>query len=183
MHATVYHTLHILLLDHSPEALEMLAQCQMVWMLLSMSVGWTLGSATAHPVKDRTQLVTISTVALLHVLLVMWEQSYDESHYTYHVHESLPGLLLILLRFGLAGLFSYNLKHTVAKERSVLRKDFYRSFAIVRESWSEFRSSVDLFEPRFPISGLLSLVFSVSCPHAGHNSFFSVLETQGKVKV
>ena len=117
--------------DQTPEALEMLAQCQMVWMLLSMSVGWTLGSHTAHPVKDRTQLVTITTVALLHVALVLWEQSYNESHYTYHVHESLPGLLLILLRIALAGLFGYNLKHTVAKERSVLRKDFYHSFAIV----------------------------------------------------
>ena len=96
-----------------------------------MSLGWTLGSSTAHPLKDKAQLVTISTIALLHVLLVLWEQSYDESHYTYHVHESLPGLLLILLRLGLAGLFGYNLKQTVAKERSVLRKDFYQSFAIV----------------------------------------------------
>lgn len=112
-------------------ALEMLAQCQMIWMLLSMSLGWTLGSNTAHPIKDKVQLLTISTVALLHVLLVLWEQSYDESSYTYHVHESLPGLLLILLRLGLAGLFGYNLKQTVAKERSVLRKDFYQSFAIV----------------------------------------------------
>lgn len=109
----------------------MLAQCQMVWMLLSMSVGWTLGSNTAHPIKDRSQLATITTVAFLHILLVFWEQSYDESHYAYHVHESLPGLLLILLRLGLAVLFGYNLKHTIAKERSVLRKDFYQSFAIV----------------------------------------------------
>lgn len=116
------------------EALEMLAQCQMVWMLLSMSVGWTLGSTTAHPVKDKTQLATITTVAALHILLVLWEQSYSESHYTYHVHESLPGLLLTLLRVGLAGLFGYNLKNTVAKERSVLRKDFYQSFAIVSPS-------------------------------------------------
>lgn len=96
-----------------------------------MSVGWTLGSTTAHPIKDRTQLVTIVGVALSHVFLVLWEQSYDESSYTYHVHESLPGLLLILLRVGLAALFGYNLKQTVSRERSVLRKDFYQSFAIV----------------------------------------------------
>ena len=96
-----------------------------------MSVGWTLGSTTAHPVKDKGQLITISAVAFLHILFVLWEQSFDESHYTYHVHESLPGLLLVLLRLGLAGLFGYNLKNTVAKERSVLRKDFYHSFAVV----------------------------------------------------
>lgn len=109
----------------------MLAQCQMIWMLLSMSVGWTLGSTMGHPIRDKKQLSTIVTVAVIHVLLVLWEQSYDESHYTYHIHESMPGYLLVLLRVGVAVLFGYNLKKTLAEERSVLRKDFYQSFAIV----------------------------------------------------
>ena len=125
----VQHTLFFL---YSLPASEMLAQCQMVWMLLSLSVGWTLGSGTTSPLKDRKQLGTITAIALCHVLLVLWEQTYSESHYTYHIHESLPGLLLVMLRFGLVGLFTYNLKHTLASERSVLRKDFYNSFALVR---------------------------------------------------
>lgn len=115
-------------------ALEVLAQCQMIWMLLSMSLGWTLGSSTAHPFKDKNQLYTHTAVACLHIFLVLWEQSYDESHYTYHVHESLPGLLLMVLRITLAGVFGYNLKNTVSSERSTLRKDFYQSFAIVSYS-------------------------------------------------
>ena len=52
---------------HTHTVLEILAQCQMVWMLLSMSVGWTLGSQTAHPVRDKKQLGTITAVAALHV--------------------------------------------------------------------------------------------------------------------
>lgn len=131
------------------ELLEMLAQCQMVWMLLSMSVGWTLGSQTAHPVRDKTQLGTITAVAVLHVLLVLWEQTYDESHYTYHVHESLPGLLLVFLRVGLTGVFAYNLRRTIAVERSVLRKDFYQSFAFGCYLW--FLA--------FPLLMLLAMVF------------------------
>ena len=100
-----------------------------------MSVGWTLGSTTAHPIKDRGQLATILTVAGLHVLLVLWEQSFDESHYTYHVHESLPGLLLVVLRIALVVLFGYNLTHTMSRERSLLRKDFFQSFAVVSVVW------------------------------------------------
>ena len=115
---------------------EMLAQCEMIWMLLSMSVGWTLGSPTAHPIRDRRQLSTISAVALVHLFLVLWEQTYDENHYTYHVHESFPGLLLTLFRVGLVVLFGYNLRQTMATERSALRKDFYQSFAIVSEEKS-----------------------------------------------
>lgn len=109
---------------------EMLAQCQVIWMLLSMSLGWTLGS-TVHPVRDHRQLYTITGVALVHFVLVLWEQSYDENHYTYHIHESLPGLLLTLFRVVLAVLFGYNLKKTMSTERSALRLDFYQSFAIV----------------------------------------------------
>ena len=67
------------------------------------------------------------------MLLVLWEQSYDESHYTYHIHESLPGLLLVLLRIGLTFLIAYNLHQTTEGERSVLRKDFYQSFTIVSQ--------------------------------------------------
>lgn len=103
----------------------------MIWMLLSMSMGWTLGSSTAHPFKDRNQLYTSGAVACLHIVLVLWEQSYDESDYTYHVHESLPGLLLVLLRVSLAGLFGYHLRNSLSRERSSLRRDFYQSFAIV----------------------------------------------------
>ena len=62
---------------------------------------------------------------------MVWEQTYDESYYTYHVHESLPGLLLVMLRITLAVLFGFNLRNTIAVERSVLRKDFYQSFAFV----------------------------------------------------
>ena len=62
---------------------------------------------------------------------MLWEQVYDESHYTYHVHESLPGALLVLLRVALAGLFAFNLSFTVANERSVLRRNFYQTFSFV----------------------------------------------------
>ena len=139
----------------------MLAQCQMIWMLLSMSVGWTLGSTMGHPIRDKKQLSTIITVALIHVLLVLWEQSYDESHYTYHVHESLPGYLLVLLRIGVAVLFGYNLRNTLAEERSVLRKDFYQSFAIV--SYSKCWRSIIRFCIIVHLLGLGVLYIHNSC--------------------
>ena len=41
--------------------------------------------------------------------------------------------MLVLLRLALTALFAYNLTHTIAEERSILRKDFYQSFAIVRD--------------------------------------------------
>ena len=65
------------------------------------------------------------------VILVLWERSYKESHYTYHIHESPPGWLMALLRLVLVALFANNLHDTVERERSTLKKDFYQSFSIV----------------------------------------------------
>lgn len=112
-------------------ASEMLSQCTMVWLLLSLSVGWTMGSNSNNPLKDTKQLSSITAIALSHILLVLWEQTYDESHFTYHIHESLPGFLLVVLRLGLVGLLTYNLRRTLANERSVLRREFYSGFSIV----------------------------------------------------
>ena len=159
---------------------EMLAQCQMVWMLLSMSLGWTLGSPTAHPIRDRRQLSTISVVALIHLLLVFWEQTYDENHYTYHVHESFPGLLLALFRVGLAVLFGYNLQKTMTTERSALRKDFYQSFAIVSQIFDCCQILIIYW--CFAFAGLLSVVSLLSIPHAHCHDLCRVPETQGMCK-
>ncbi|XP_019864220.1 PREDICTED: integral membrane protein GPR180-like [Amphimedon queenslandica] len=117
------------------EILDVVSQMIMICMLLSMSMGWTLGQVIPHPVNNKGQLGIIALVGGAEVILVLWEQSYEESHYTYHVHENLPGFLLVCLRIILAVLFGYNLQSTLSKERSTLRKDFYQAFAIICYLW------------------------------------------------
>jgi hypothetical protein len=102
----------------------------MVAILLCLSVGWTIGSSVAHNSSNIKQiLLIIIAIGAVEIVLVLWEQSYDESHYTYHVHENLPGVLLIILRILITVLFGYNLNNTMNSERSTLRKDFYKSFS------------------------------------------------------
>ena len=45
----------------------MLAQCQMIWMLLSISVGWTVSSNSSHPIRDKKLLLINVTVTVIHV--------------------------------------------------------------------------------------------------------------------
>lgn len=163
---------------HLTLASEMLSQCQMVWMLLSLSVGWTMGSGATNPLRDTRQLSSITIITLTHVLLVLWEQTYDESHYTYHIHESFPGFLLVMLRFGLVGLLTYNLKRTLANERSELRRQFYNSFAIV--SSLLYVVSYSLFSTH---TGLLLVVFGIPNAHVIGCSLCSIPQTQGTIAV
>ena len=95
------------------------------------------------------------------MLLVLWEQSYDESHYTYHPHENLPGFLLVLLRVGLATLFGYNLHNKIQTEKSALRKNFYRSFSIVRLQWYSFIPLYFILPLRPIITPLINLLLCI----------------------
>jgi uncharacterized membrane protein YidH (DUF202 family) len=114
------------------EILDVISQLTMVAILLCLSVGWTIGSSVAHNSSNIKQiLLIIIAIGAVEIVLVLWEQSYDESHYTYHVHENLPGVLLIILRILITVLFGYNLNNTMNSERSTLRKDFYKSFSHV----------------------------------------------------
>ena len=109
-------------------------------------------------------------------MLVLWEHSYQESHYTYHIHENLPGLLMMILRIALSGLFAYNLKFTIANEKSTLRQQFYHSFSFVRH----FTNVGVLVILRTVLhAGLLSVVSGISCTDGDSNGVPSILETQG----
>ena len=71
----------------------MLAQCQMIWMLLSISVGWTISPYSTHPIRDKKQLLTNVIVAAIHVSIV----STFELHKGMYTHTSLSLPLLVLV--------------------------------------------------------------------------------------
>lgn len=49
--------------------LDVLAQLIMMWMLLSMSLGWTLGSSVSNPFHDKKQSILIISVGVVEVSL------------------------------------------------------------------------------------------------------------------
>lgn len=64
-------------------------------------------------------------------VLFVWEQIQDSDHRMYHAHRSFVGVALVVLRIILAALFAWSLNVTVSSERSVLRREFYKSFTKV----------------------------------------------------
>ncbi|KAF3706243.1 Integral membrane protein GPR180 Intimal thickness-related receptor Precursor [Channa argus] len=116
---------------------DMVSQVSMLYMLLSLCMGWTLSRGRkpqSRPLQweqsPASTAVAIGGVITQGVLL-LWEQ-YSESeseHHSYHTQKSLAGLLLMALRVGLALLLASVLYQIVSTERSTLKRDFYLSFA------------------------------------------------------
>ncbi|RXM37125.1 Integral membrane protein GPR180 [Acipenser ruthenus] len=112
-----------------------ITQIQMLYMLLSLCMGWTLGKnrkSQSKPLQwDSTP--TSTGIALAAVItqgiLLLWEQFEDTDHHGYHAHRSMAGLLLIGLRVSLSMLLASSLYRIINVERSVLKRDFYLSFA------------------------------------------------------
>ncbi|XP_072250344.1 integral membrane protein GPR180 [Leuresthes tenuis] len=116
---------------------DMVSQVSMLYMLLSLCMGWTLSRGRkpqSRPLQwERSPASTAVAVGgvIVQGVLLLWEQ-YSESeseHHSYHAQRSLAGLLLIALRVGLALLLASILYQIISTERSTLKRDFYLSFA------------------------------------------------------
>ncbi|XP_064614818.1 integral membrane protein GPR180-like [Liolophura sinensis] len=114
------------------EFFDVLSQFAMLYMLLSLSLGWTLGSShkSSHLdiIRKKPAAKVVGVLAVIQGFLFLWEQYQDREHRLYHAHRSHAGAALVVLRILLASLFAWNLYTTVAKQRSALKKDFYSSF-------------------------------------------------------
>ncbi|XP_008290620.1 integral membrane protein GPR180 isoform X2 [Stegastes partitus] len=116
---------------------DMVSQVSMLYMLLSLCMGWTLSRGRkpqSRPLQweqsPASTAVAVGGVIAQGVLL-LWEQ-YSESeseHHSFHAQQSLAGLLLMALRVGLALLLASILYQIISTERSTLKRDFYLSFA------------------------------------------------------
>ncbi|XP_033864458.2 integral membrane protein GPR180-like isoform X2 [Acipenser ruthenus] len=110
------------------ELFDMVSQIQMLYMLLSLCMGWTLGKnrkSQSKPLQwDSTP--TSTGIALAAVItqgiLLLWEQFEDADHHGYHAHRSMAGLLLI----GLRGCFLWFLCHPTIVALSVVFNEYQR---------------------------------------------------------
>ncbi|XP_055465697.1 integral membrane protein GPR180 isoform X2 [Psammomys obesus] len=117
------------------EAFDIASQIQMLYLLLSLCMGWTvvrMKKPQSRPLQwDATPASTGIAVVIVitQSILLLWEQFEDTNHHISHSHHSLAGLLLIILRVCLALSLGCGLYQIISVERSTLKRDFYITFA------------------------------------------------------
>ncbi|KAG7263902.1 hypothetical protein CRUP_021221 [Coryphaenoides rupestris] len=117
------------------ELLDMVSQVSMLYMLLSLCMGWTLSRGRkpqSRPLQWDSS-PTSTGLALVGVLvlggLLIWEQYSDLHRHSVHPQRSLAGPLLMLLRVAVAIILASVLYQIISTERSALKRDFYLSFS------------------------------------------------------
>ncbi|XP_028584132.2 integral membrane protein GPR180 isoform X1 [Podarcis muralis] len=116
------------------ELCDIISQVQMLYLLLSLCMGWTIGrmkKSQSKPLQwDSTPTSTAIAIAVVVTqgILLIWEQFEDTNHHSYHSHQSLAGGLLIGLRICLALSLGCGLYQIIRTERSTLKREFYITF-------------------------------------------------------
>ncbi|XP_060888299.1 integral membrane protein GPR180 [Labrus mixtus] len=118
------------------ECWDMASQVSMLYLLLSLCLGWTLGRGRkpqSRPLQwERSPVSTAAAVGgvITQGVLLLWQQFSDShsDHHSFHSERSLAFLLLIALRLIVTLLLASVLYQITSTERSTLRRDFYLSF-------------------------------------------------------
>ncbi|XP_060492831.1 integral membrane protein GPR180 [Panthera onca] len=117
------------------EFFDIASQIQMLYLLLSLCMGWTIvrmKKSQSRPLQwDSTPASTGIAVFIVFTqsILLLWEQFEDTSPHSYHSHHNLAGILLIILRICLALSLGCGLYQIITVERSTLKREFYITFA------------------------------------------------------
>ncbi|XP_071837986.1 integral membrane protein GPR180-like isoform X2 [Apostichopus japonicus] len=127
------------LAENLSEVLEICAQFGMLYMMLSLALGWTLSTSKTEVNskiwKKSPHAKIVGSLAAVQCICIILEQLFSSSHSMYHDHQSILGILALILRTVLAVLFANYLYQVVSKERSVVRKLFYKGFATYCFLW------------------------------------------------
>ncbi|XP_054830994.1 integral membrane protein GPR180 isoform X2 [Eublepharis macularius] len=116
------------------ELCDIISQMQMLYLLLSLCMGWTIGrmkKSQSKPLQwDSTPTSTAIAVIVvaMQCILLIWEQFEDTNHHSYHSHQTVAGGLLIGLRICLALSLGCGLYQIIRTERSTLKREFYITF-------------------------------------------------------
>nr|XP_042699616.1 integral membrane protein GPR180 isoform X3 [Chrysemys picta bellii] len=119
------------------ELCDIVCQIQMLYLLLSLCMGWMIGrmkKSQSRPLQwDSTPASTgiAVVVVVTQSILLIWEQFEDTNHHSYHSHHSLASGLLIGLRVCLSLSLACGLYQIIRVERSTLKREFYITFAKV----------------------------------------------------
>ncbi|XP_012878470.1 PREDICTED: integral membrane protein GPR180 isoform X2 [Dipodomys ordii] len=117
------------------EFFDIASQIQMLYLLLSLCMGWTIvrmKKSQSRPLQwDSTPASTGIAVFIVvtQSILLLWEQFEDTSHHSSHSHHNIAGILLIILRICLAFSLGCGLYQIITVERSTLKREFYITFA------------------------------------------------------
>jgi len=115
------------------ELILMIAQILMMFLCILIAKGWAI---TTNYLTEKFLIIGVIVIYFIaHLSLFIWDNVGNDPASTLYFYDSIPGLIVILLRLGLACWFLWCLRTTIQLESLSEKKNFYFFFGFVFTVW------------------------------------------------
>jgi len=115
------------------EILDMSAQLMFMFLLILIAKGWCI---TRSQISGQKLLLVIVSLFLIgYVSLFTWENVGRDHASSLYIYESIPGILLLVLRAFTMGWFLWELRITYIEEDNSEKRRFYLIFGTIYSIW------------------------------------------------
>lgn len=143
---------------------QVCSQVFIVSLLLLMAFGWTI-TYTTLPEKETIIMFTVMSL-IIHGLIAGLTALDKDMYHKYHDYSGVQGMILVVLRLCLFGVFIYGIRMT-SQDIKKNQKDFLRGFTISGSS----------YVLAFPILYIVSFIFDTYMRHRVINFGFFIIQT------
>jgi len=117
------------------DLLNMLVDLSIILLIILVSKGWAV-TTNVIPKRDTTIiLVTMALLTVLYLALFIWDYATADSAVIYYFYQSVPGIMILVIRALVGGWFLWNIFQTLKLETLPNKRTFYVRWAIIFGSW------------------------------------------------
>lgn len=117
------------------DLLNMMMDLSIVLLMILISKGWAV-TTNVIPKRDTTIiLVTMAVLIVLYLALFIWDYATADSAVVYYFYQSVPGIMILVIRALVGFWFLFNIVQTLKLETLPDKRSFYIRWAIIFGSW------------------------------------------------
>lgn len=117
------------------DLLNMLMDLAIILLMVLISKGWAV-TTNVIPKRDTTIiLVVMALLIVLYLALFIWDYATADSAIVYYFYQSVPGIMILVIRALVGFWFLWNIFQTLKLETLPEKRGFYVRWTIVFGSW------------------------------------------------
>jgi hypothetical protein len=117
------------------DLLNMLMDLAIILLMVLISKGWAV-TTNVIPKRDTTIiLVVMALLIVLYLALFIWDYATADSAIIYYFYQSVPGVMILVIRALVGFWFLWNIFQTLKLETLPEKRGFYVRWAIIFGSW------------------------------------------------
>jgi len=115
------------------DLMGMASEIVLMFLCILIAKGWAI--TTSYLTEKNIILIMTALLILAYLALFIWDRVGTDPASTMYFYDSIPGLIVVILRVGVLGWFLWSLRNTIRLESLPEKRTFYMVFGICYALW------------------------------------------------